>query len=95
MNTWLHAASVLITACGLLCAAAAYRISRAFRSALAVLLDFLTAAGLVGLAGDPSWDSILQAAAVVVLRRLLGTGLTLSPLPAGPFFRRSPGADQP
>ncbi|MFJ4871376.1 DUF1622 domain-containing protein [Streptomyces sp. NPDC088757] len=77
MNTWLHTASVLLTACGLLGAAAAYRLSRTFRSALAVLLDFLTAAGLIQLAGDPSWNSILQAAAVIALRKLLSTGLTL------------------
>ncbi|MET9929877.1 MULTISPECIES: hypothetical protein [unclassified Streptomyces] len=79
MNTWLHAASLLLTICGLLGAAAAYRTTRTFRSALAVLLDFLTAAGLIRLAGDPSWSGILQAASVIALRKLLSTGLTLSP----------------
>ncbi|GGR48328.1 hypothetical protein GCM10010497_59740 [Streptomyces cinereoruber] len=77
MNTLLHTASLLLTVCGLLGAAAAYRLSHTFRSALAVLLDFLTAAGLIQLAGDPSWNSILQAAAVIALRKLLSTGLTL------------------
>ncbi|MGJ7416010.1 DUF1622 domain-containing protein [Streptomyces cinereoruber] len=79
MNTWLQAASLLLTVCGPLAAAAAYRTTRTFRSALAVLLDFLTAAGLIRLAGDPSWSSVLQTAAVVALRRLLGMGLTPSP----------------
>ncbi|MFC8270326.1 DUF1622 domain-containing protein [Streptomyces cinereoruber] len=78
MNTWLHTASLLLTVCGLLSAIAAYRTTRTFRSALAVLLDFLTAAGLIRLAEDPSWNSILQAAAVIALRKLLTTGLTIT-----------------
>ncbi|MET9931912.1 MULTISPECIES: DUF1622 domain-containing protein [unclassified Streptomyces] len=78
MNAWLHTTAVLLSACGLVAGAAAYRISHDLRSALAVLLDFLTAAGLVRLAGDPSWNSILLAAAVIALRRLLNLGLTLA-----------------
>ncbi|MDT9684507.1 hypothetical protein RND61_20965 [Streptomyces sp. TRM76323] len=78
MNAWLQAAAVLITAAGLVAAAASWRLTGRFRSALAVLLDFLTAAGLVRLAGDPAWGSVLSAAAVIALRRLIGSGLALS-----------------
>ncbi|MFJ8693808.1 hypothetical protein [Streptomyces roseolilacinus] len=78
MNAWLQAAAVLVTGAGLVSAAAAHRLTGDVRRALAVLLDFLTAAGLVRLAGDPSWDSILAAAAVIALRRLIGSGLAVS-----------------
>ncbi|CAL9596441.1 MULTISPECIES: hypothetical protein [unclassified Streptomyces] len=78
MNAWLQAAAVLVTGAGLAAAAAAYRITRDVRRALSVLLDFLTAAGLLRLAGEPAWDGILTAAAVIALRRLIGSGLALS-----------------
>jgi hypothetical protein len=78
MNAWPQTAAVLITALGLVAAAAAWRLTHTVRGALAVLLDFLTAAGLLRLAGEPSWDSVLLAAAVIALRRLLGASLALS-----------------
>ncbi|MFJ8665475.1 hypothetical protein [Streptomyces sp. NPDC093600] len=78
MTPWLQTAAVLITAAGLVSAAAAYRLTRTARQALAVLLDFLTAAGLIRLAGEPSWNSILLAASIIALRKLLGAGLSLS-----------------
>ncbi|SFF03182.1 DUF1622 domain-containing protein [Blastococcus tunisiensis] len=43
--------------------------------ALAVLLDLLLAAGLLRLAGDPDWQGIVTAAAIVALRHLIGVGL--------------------
>ena len=43
--------------------------------ALGVLLDFLLAAGLLRLTGQPGWSALAVAAAVVALRRLLGAGL--------------------
>ncbi|URM88943.1 hypothetical protein LUW75_01675 [Streptomyces sp. MRC013] len=78
MNAWLQAASVLVTGAGLVSAAVACRLTGDARRALAVLLDFLTAAGLMRLTGDPSWGGILAAAAVVALRRVIGSGLGLS-----------------
>ncbi|MEU3413057.1 hypothetical protein ABZ760_17655 [Streptomyces sp. NPDC006658] len=69
---------MLITALGLVAAAAAWRLTHTVRGFLAVLLDFLTAAGLLRLAGEPSWDSIVLAAAVIALRKLLGASLALS-----------------
>ena len=44
-------------------------------AALAVFLDMLLAAGLLRLVGDPDWQAIATAAAIVVLRRLIGAGL--------------------
>lgn len=78
MKTWLETAAVLISAAGLVSAMCAYRLTRTFRPALLVLLDFLTAAGLIRLSGDLSRDSIVLAAAVIALRKLLGIGLGLS-----------------
>ncbi len=43
--------------------------------ALGVLLDLLLAAGLLRLAAEPTWASLATAAAVVLLRRLIGAGL--------------------
>ncbi|MGY1638248.1 hypothetical protein ACI78V_16505 [Geodermatophilus sp. SYSU D00742] len=43
--------------------------------ALGVLLDLLVAAGLLRLVGDPSWQALVTAAAIVVLRRLIGASL--------------------
>ena len=42
--------------------------ARERREALRVLLDFLLAAGLLRLAGDPDWRDVAVAAAVVVIR---------------------------
>ncbi len=78
MKAWLETAAVLITAAGLVSAICAYRLTHTVRPTLAVLLDFLTAAGLIRLAGDLSWDSIVLAASVIALRKLLGMGLGLS-----------------
>ncbi|MCX2926284.1 MULTISPECIES: hypothetical protein [unclassified Streptomyces] len=77
MNGWLEPAAVLITAGGVLSAVAAYRMVRSAGSAVAVLLDFLVAAGLVRLAGDLSWDGILLAAALIALRKLISVGLAV------------------
>ncbi|WP_217198309.1 DUF1622 domain-containing protein [Streptomyces buecherae] len=78
MNAWLQAGAVLTTGLGLVAATAAWHLTRAVRGGLAVLLDFLTAAGLLRLASEPSWDSIILAAAVIALRKLLGASLHLS-----------------
>ncbi|MCZ2523538.1 DUF1622 domain-containing protein [Streptomyces sp. SCUT-3] len=75
MTAVLHSAALAVTAMGLLAVLPAFRASGSIRSALAVLLDFLTAAGLLRLAGDPSWDSVALAAAVIAVRKLVTTGL--------------------
>jgi hypothetical protein len=48
--------------------------------ALAVALDLWTAAGLLRLAGPPSWARLAGAAAIIALRQLLGLGLRASSL---------------
>ncbi|MFH9656899.1 hypothetical protein ACH4NF_01045 [Streptomyces sp. NPDC017248] len=81
MNTWPESAAVLTAGLGLVAAATAWRLAGALRQGLAVLLDFLTAAGLLRLAGTPSWDTIALAATVITLRKLLSASLTPSAPP--------------
>ncbi|MDN3293997.1 DUF1622 domain-containing protein [Streptomyces ficellus] len=80
MTAWLHTAAMLATAAGVLSACAAYLATRQVRLSLGVLLDFLTAAGLIRLADEPSWSSIATAAAVIGLRKLIATRLGRHPL---------------
>ncbi|MEH0974823.1 hypothetical protein V6U77_27180 [Micromonospora sp. CPCC 205546] len=47
-----------------------------WRCAVRVLLDLLTAAGLLRLAGHQDWTDLAGAAAIVLLRRLLWAALT-------------------
>ncbi len=64
--------ALLCTALGLLAAAAAVVVrSRDARESLHVLLDFLLAAGLLRLTGDPGWAGIATAGGIFALRRLL------------------------
>lgn len=71
MSEWLPRAAVLVCAFGLFAAVAAWRLTHTVRQALAVLLDFLTAAALIRLADRPSWDTITLTAVAIVLRRIL------------------------
>ncbi|TWJ21773.1 hypothetical protein [Micromonospora endolithica] len=69
---------------------------RSWRAALRVLLDLLTAAGLLRLAGDLAWTDLAAAAAIIVLRRMLWGALAaddparLSPAPGGQKDRHLP-----
>ncbi|MDT0528979.1 hypothetical protein RM555_08235 [Micromonospora sp. DSM 115977] len=66
-----------------------------WRCAMRVLLDLLTAAGLLRLAGGQGWTALAAAAAIVLLRRLLWAALTANG-PAGPPGRvRHPPAPAP
>ena len=69
------AAASGIAAAALLAGALALARARRPALALAVFLDLLLAAGLLRLAGDPGWQAIATAAAVVAVRRLIGVGL--------------------
>ncbi|MEV6961686.1 hypothetical protein AB0M97_21290 [Streptomyces sp. NPDC051207] len=80
MTAWLHPAAVLTTAAGLLSACVAYVSTRQARVSMGVLLDFLTAAGLIRLADEPSWESIAAAAAVITIRKLIATRLGRHPV---------------
>ncbi|MEU7611395.1 hypothetical protein [Micromonospora sp. NPDC049204] len=57
----------------------------ALRSGVRVLLDLLTAAGLLRLAGDPGWKGLAGAVAIIALRQLLGAALSTPP----PWSRQS------
>lgn len=75
MTTALNLAALATTAFGLVAAAVVLAAAGRLLPALAVLLDFLTAAGLLRLAGDPSWSTIAAAAAVITVRKLVVAGL--------------------
>ncbi|MFE9189786.1 hypothetical protein ACFYL6_09275 [Micromonospora sp. NPDC007208] len=51
----------------------------ALRGGVRVLLDLLTAAGLLRLAGEPGWNGLAGAVAIIALRQLLGAVLSLPP----------------
>ncbi len=87
--------ALAITAAALVAGALALVVTRRPTLALAVLLDLLLAAGLLRLAGGPDWESIGTAAAVVVLRRLIGVGLRAGRRawsPPGPAARSGAGS---
>ncbi|GAB2899359.1 hypothetical protein GCM10027074_77550 [Streptomyces deserti] len=79
MTDLLTAGALLVTAAGVLSAITAYAISRRISQALPVLLDFLTGAGLIRLAADISWNSIMVAAAVITVRKIAAIGVAAAP----------------
>jgi hypothetical protein len=75
MTTATHAAALILTAAGLVAAAVALAGTRQAPLSLAVLLDFLTAASLLRLAGSLTWSAVGAAALTVVIRQLAGRSL--------------------
>ena len=75
MSAALQTGALLCTVLALLSAVLVLVGSRDARTAVAVLLELLLAAGLLRLADDPGWREIATAAVVVALRRLLSFGL--------------------
>jgi hypothetical protein len=69
------ALALLVTVAALVAGLLALVATRRPAAALPVLLDLLTAAGLLRLVGEPSWPALATAAAILVLRRLIGLGL--------------------
>ncbi|MBY8874727.1 hypothetical protein K7640_23135 [Micromonospora sp. PLK6-60] len=80
----------LVTTLALVCAVVALVTSRSWRAALRVLLDLLTAAGLLRLTVDQGWTELAGAALIIMVRRLLWAVLATGP-PA--LFRRSGGGN--
>ncbi|MDA8372270.1 MAG: DUF1622 domain-containing protein [Nocardiopsaceae bacterium] len=78
MTGLLQTAVLLVTALGLLSAMAVYAVARRLPPAVAVLLDFLTAAGLLRLAAAPSWSDLALAAMVIAIRKLVSGNLRAS-----------------
>ncbi len=68
-------AALAVTAAGLVAAAVVLAATRRPAFALKVLLEFFLAAGLLRLTGSPDWPALLTAAAVILVRRLVGFGL--------------------
>jgi hypothetical protein len=69
--------AVVVTAAALVCGVLALAATRSLSTALPVFLDLLLAAGLFRLIGSPGWQVLATAAALVALRRLIGTGLRI------------------
>ncbi|MDG4810192.1 hypothetical protein O7634_25855 [Micromonospora sp. WMMD1120] len=57
------------------------------RTAVRLVLDLLTAAGLLRLAGDPGWNGLAGAVAIIALRQLLGAALRGPPPWSGATIR--------
>ncbi|MEU9346467.1 hypothetical protein AB0D74_35205 [Streptomyces sp. NPDC048278] len=79
MTAVLHQAALLVTLFGLLSAFCAGLRLRRVRPTIALLTDFLLAAGLIRLAAEPTWMSLAIAAATAAVRMLVNAGLRSSP----------------
>jgi hypothetical protein len=71
----------LLTAAALLSGGAVLIVTRSWRAALPVLLELLTAVGLVRLSGIASWSAIGSAALILVIRRLVVRSVAQRPGP--------------
>jgi len=69
-------AALVVTVAGLVAAAVALAVTRRAMPAMALLLDFLTAAALLRLAAPPSWRALGAATLVIVIRQLASHALT-------------------
>jgi hypothetical protein len=67
--------ALLLTAAALLAGLVALGTTRRLAAALPVVLDLLVAAGLLRLVGEPGWPALATAAAIILVRRLIGFGL--------------------
>ena len=76
ISTVTRDAALIVTAAGLIVAAVALARTRRARLALALLLDFLTAASLLRLAAPPSWPALGAAALIIAIRQLASHALT-------------------
>lgn len=76
MQGLVQGASLLLTALGLLCAGLVLARSHDVRQALAVLLEFLLAAGLLRLVHGATYQGLATTALIVVIRKLVSFGLS-------------------
>jgi hypothetical protein len=75
MTTIIHAAALLLTATGFAAGALVFARTHQIPLSLALLLDFLTAAGILRLVGPPTWSGLATVALTITIRRLAGRGL--------------------
>jgi hypothetical protein len=71
--------ALAITAVGVVAAAVALASSGSWRAAIGVLAELLTAAGLVRLSAEPSWNRLAAAALILVVWRLILSTLLRAP----------------
>lgn len=76
MHGLVQGAALLLTALGLLCGGLVLARSRDVRQALAVLLEFLLAAGLLRLVHGATYQGLATTALIVVIRKLVSLGFT-------------------
>ena len=79
MSGLVRDAALVCTVLGVVSAAAVLVRSHDLRLTVAVLLEFLLAAGLLRLTADMTPRALLAAAAIVVLRKLVSFGLSVTP----------------
>jgi hypothetical protein len=79
MSSVLQGIALVLTALGLGCGLLVLARLGNVRQALAVLLDFLLAAGLVRLGDRPSYQALATAAVVIAIRKIVMTGLGGAP----------------
>ena len=87
MTAVLNSAALLVVGAAIVTGAVVLVATRSFRQALPVLLEFLTAAGLLRLAAAPAWPALAVTVVVIALRRLATIGMRTAATAA----RRSPG----
>jgi hypothetical protein len=75
ITTVAHDAALLVTAAGLVVAVVALARTRLVSLALALLLDFFTAASLIRLAGPLTWPVLGATALIIVVRQLASRAL--------------------
>ena len=92
MRAVLDTAALAVTAGALLSAVVVLLSTRRPAAALPVLLDLLSAAGLLRLAAEPSWQRIASAAAIVALGYVVVRGLRAGAMAWAIPRTRSPSA---
>lgn len=85
----LSAASLLLAGVGILVLLIGLGMYQRLQLVLPLALDFWMAAGLLKLAGFPTWSTIATVAAIVVLRKLVVLQLKSQPKLAMKFFKRN------
>lgn len=70
-----HAATVLVSALGVVAGLAALAAGHRLRISLAVALDMWMAAGLLRLTADASWNALAGAAAILLVRKAITASL--------------------
>lgn len=77
MTAVLEAASWVVAVAAVGIGTATLAATRRLDAALPVLLDLLLAAGLLRLAATDTWAGVGTAAAIIVVRRVVGSGMQL------------------